>query len=154
MKKIIILFGVLLVIVALGWYIFTRTASAPTVSPLTSTPLSQAVDTSGPSTALLLATVNYTVKGFSPAIITIRQGGTVTFTSVDGSPMWVASAVHPTHLIYDGTSRTEHCPNPTDTAFDQCGSGVSYTFKFLKLGEWKYHNHMNAGDWGSVTVVQ
>lgn len=140
MKKIIILLGILIIIVVGGWYIFTRTASAPTVSLLINTPLS--------------ATINYTASGFTPATVIIKQGGTVSFASVDGSPMWVASAVHPTHLVYDGTSRTEHCPNPTDTAFDQCSNGTSYSFTFLKAGVWKYHNHMSAGDGGVITVIQ
>lgn len=154
MKKIIILFCVLVVIVAGGWYVFTRTVSAPMVPSVVDTSLPKATVPLGSSTAPLSAEVHYTAKGFNPPVVTIKQGGTVTFTSVDGIPMWVASVVHPTHLVYDGTSRTEHCPNPTDTAFDQCRSGTSYSFTFLKVGEWRYHNHMNAGEGGVIIVVQ
>jgi plastocyanin len=68
--------------------------------------------------------------------------------------MWVASAMHPAHVVYDGTTKDAHCaagytgPVP----FDQCASGTSYSFTFTKAGEWKYHNHVNASQFGSVTV--
>ena len=101
------------------------------------------------------ATITYNGSSFSPASVTVKQGGSVTFTSATGN-MWVASAPHPTHTGYDGTSRGEHCAAGYTGAapFDQCKAGPSYTFTFNKVGTWLFHDHMNAGAHGSVTVVQ
>jgi len=148
---IIVIMG--LIIITGGWYLYsTPRASVPVVP---STPLVlQETAVQAISTASMTASVKYTAKGFTPDPIIIRQGGTVTFESVDGSPMWVASNAHPTHLQYDGTSRTQHCSNIGGVAFDQCASGKTYSFKFLKVGDWNYHNHLNADDGGTITVVR
>ncbi|MBI2410196.1 hypothetical protein HYV30_04155 [Candidatus Kaiserbacteria bacterium] len=100
-------------------------------------------------------TVAYTNDGFSPRNITVPVGTAVTFDNDSGDPMWVASAMHPTHEAYDGTALSAHCasgyagPEP----FDQCNAGGSYSFTFTKPGTWNYHNHANPADFGSVTVT-
>ena len=68
--------------------------------------------------------------------------------------MWVASAQHPTHTAYAGTSLSQHCDDATDTSFDQCKSGSSYSFTFNKAGTWAYHNHSNSSHFGRVLVVE
>lgn len=143
------------IIIAGGWYIFTtpRAAAptpvvAPAIQQTNVIPSAKAPASNAP----MSATVNMTKNGFSPDPVTIKQGGTVTFVSTDGSPMWVASNAHPTHLQYSGTSRTQHCPDTTGTAFDQCVSGKAYSFTFMKVGQWNYHNHMNADDGGTIIV--
>lgn len=96
--------------------------------------------------------VNYTADGFVPGTVTILEGETVAW--VDRHPtadMWVASANHPTHTVYDGTGLNEHCP-ADGTAFDQCSGGETYTFTFQKTGEWGYHNHLRSSDRGTVVV--
>lgn len=152
---------VVLLLVALGGWYWSTTRSATPVSPTITTTSNTATPTTastngvpGTPSAPLTATVNYTANGFTPDPVTIKQGGTVTFVSKDGSPMWVASNAHPTHMQYDGTSKKEHCPDPAGTAFDQCSSGTSYSFTFQKVGSWNYHNHVNADDGGTINVVQ
>lgn len=69
--------------------------------------------------------------------------------------MWVASGPHPSHTGYHDTTREQHCPDTTNTAFDECiavGVGQSYSFIFQKTGTWPYHNHVSAGDFGKVIV--
>lgn len=86
--------------------------------------------------------VTYTDSGFGPASITITQGAAVTFVNESSRSMWVASAVHPTHQLLPG--------------FDQLTSVArngTYEYTFTKVGTWKYHNHMNPADTGSVVVV-
>jgi len=70
--------------------------------------------------------------------------------------MWVASAQHPTHMMYAGTSRSEHCGGATETkAFDQCrGETGSFSFMFDKTGTWAYHDHINASRFGRIVVVE
>jgi plastocyanin len=102
------------------------------------------------------ATVIYSASGFSPASVTIKKGGTVTFINQGGGPMSVASNQHPSHSVYDGTSRAQHCAvGYTGAApFDQCSVGTSFSFTFTKVGVWGYHNHMGTQDTGTVTVVE
>lgn len=87
--------------------------------------------------------VTYTDTGFAPATVTVKKGTTVTFVNGSTKSMWVASAVHPTHQLLPG--------------FDQLKSVAKngmYEYTFAKVGTWKYHNHMNASDTGSVIVTE
>lgn len=100
------------------------------------------------------ATVSLGSSGFSPRSVTIKKGGTVTWTNAGSGEMWVATASHPTHTVYSNTTLEQHCDDATDTAFDQCENGDSYSFKFDKTGTWNYHNHSNSSQFGSVVVVE
>ncbi len=106
------------------------------------------------STAPMSAAVAYGPSGFSPAEVTIKKGGTVTWTNQGGGNLWVASAMHPAHTGYSGTTLAQHCDDATDTSFDQCKNGASYSFTFDKAGTWAYHNHSVSGNFGKVIVVE
>jgi len=108
------------------------------------------VDVSAPMTA----TITYDSNGFSPSSVTIKNGGRVTWKNASGGSMWVASAQHPSHIAYSGTSREEHCPDTSGTAFDQCEGGGDYSFTFGKTGTWNYHDHLKAQFFGKVIVVE
>src|SRR3989344_6054915 len=113
--------------------------------------------TSGDSStaAPMTATVMYNGDSFSPAEVTVKKGGTVTWVNSGGTKMWIASAQHPTHIIYAGTSREEHCPDTSGDSFDQCaGETGDYSFIFSKVGTWNYHDHINAQLFGKVIVVE
>ncbi|MFQ5541018.1 MAG: hypothetical protein ACE5F4_02130 [Candidatus Paceibacteria bacterium] len=99
-----------------------------------------------------VVTVMYSSNGFSPSTVSVPQGGTVQFISEDGSAMWVASAQHPTHTVYAGTTLSEHCTTSANDAFDQCATGEVYEFTFDKSGTWNYHNHVRASHFGTVVV--
>lgn len=81
--------------------------------------------------------VKYSKNGYFPSSIDVKLGQTVRWES-DGSPMWTASAMHPTHEIYP--------------EFDQKATGNVYEFTFTKAGSWKYHNHVSANHFGTVNV--
>ncbi len=106
------------------------------------------------STLPASANVTYGPNGFSSAEVTIKKGGTVTWTNQGGGNMWVASAMHPTHTTYSGTTLADHCPGMMSVAFDQCANGNSYSFTFDKAGTWAYHNHSVSGKFGKVIVVK
>ena len=106
------------------------------------------------NTAPMTATITYSGSTYSPQEVTIKKGGTVTWKNASGANMWVASAQHPTHTAYSGTSRTEHCPDTSRTAFDQCVGGGDYSFTFAKTGTWNYHDHLNPSVFGKIVVVE
>lgn len=100
--------------------------------------------------------VTYDGNNFNPSTITISEGQPVTFiNNSESQGMWVASAVHPTHEAYSGTSLNEHCGVVGASSFDSCGEivpGEQWSFTFDQVGEWSFHNHTKAGDTGTVIV--
>lgn len=163
-SKLLIGVVVLLAGVAAGWYVLkggyqlgggamkknevvesptpaTQEATTPATITSEGTP-AESVDKGG-TTVTGKVTVTYTDSGFSPKTITVKRGTAVTFVNQSGVSMWVASAVHPTHLLLP--------------EFDQLKSvskGSSYDYVFVKVGTWKYHNHANASDTGTIVVTE
>lgn len=85
--------------------------------------------------------IRYTDNGFSPVNLEVALGEAVTFINESVDPLWIASAIHPSHELYP--------------EFDQMGSvptGGTYVFTFTKSGEWKFHNHLNAEHRGVIVV--
>lgn len=109
-------------------------------------------DGTGTGAATKTTTVRYTDQGFRPEAARITSGTAVTFINETDTRMWVASDEHPTHTNYHGTTLSEHCPDTSNTAFDQCGAGDEYTFTFEKNGEWEYHNHLAPNHGGTIIV--
>lgn len=102
------------------------------------------------------ATITLTSSGFSPKSVTIKKGGTITWVNQSGQAMWIASAPHPTHTGYDGTTESQHCAAGYTGAapFDECKGANSFSFTFSKVGSWNYHNHENSSTFGTVVVVE
>src|SRR3989344_267954 len=73
-----------IIVIAGGWYLLQETP-VDIPSAITTTPG---------------VTVIYTDQGFSPLSVTVPLGTTVTFVNQSGGSMWVASAMHPTHVVY------------------------------------------------------
>jgi plastocyanin len=99
--------------------------------------------------------VEYTEHGFKPQTITVPVGTTVAWSSPSGKPMWVASDPHPSHTDLKGFDQkgviTRATPFFVGTA-DAHGTGV-YEYTFMKVGTWKYHNHVYPQHRGTVIVV-
>ncbi len=133
----------------------THTGTATKITGTTNTGAPSGSTLTGPAHAAV--TVNYTSKGFSPKVITIVKDTTVNFVNNSDTTMWVASNPHPTNNGYSGTTVSQHCPNSANNSFDECtavGRGNTYTFTFLKVGTWGYHNHMDSSSAGTVVVLQ
>lgn len=95
--------------------------------------------------------IKYDGSSFSPSTIIIKKGQSVTWVNESSQPMWVASAMHPTHEVYPETS-TNDC---FGSSFDTCRSFApdeSWSFTFNSAGEWPYHNHLRAVNFGKVIV--
>lgn len=85
--------------------------------------------------------VEITAAGFSPQSITIKAGQAVTWINKDKSSHQVASAVHPTHLVY-----------PPLNTIGLLTSGEGKPLVFPQAGTFKYHDHLNPGFTGEVVV--
>ncbi len=93
--------------------------------------------------------VQYDGAAFSPNMLTVKKGETVTFVNNGKNPMWVASAMHPTHTAYPTKGG---CLGSTFDACKGYGTGSSWSFTFDEVGSWGYHDHLNASAWGRVVV--
>lgn len=153
---------IVLILIAIGgWFLLSATPSdTPSAITTDQAPVTTSTETDVPPTSPISpapsVTVIYSDQGFSPSNITVAIGTTVTFVNQSSGSMWVASAMHPTHTVYSGTSLSQHCPDTTNASFDECAAdapGSSFSFTFSKEGIWKYHDHINASQFGSVTVT-
>lgn len=84
-----------------------------------------------------------TKEGFSPSSITIKQGDTVIFTTTTEQDFWPASDLHPTHGIY-----------PEFDPREPIESDSSWSFRFTDVGDWRFHNHLNSLQMGTIKVLK
>lgn len=87
--------------------------------------------------------VEMTDQGFSPNPITVSVGTTVKFVNRGQEKHWPASAPHPQHTDLPGFD-----------ALKGIDPGESYEYTFVKLGNWKYHDHLNPKLFSSVNVTE
>ena len=133
-------------IIALGGFLFLRSGDTPELSTLP--PLeNEEVQSS--------ATVTYTDSGYLPREVTIFKGGTVTFKNESSREMWTATAIHPTHTIYPGSSIQKCDTKDAKEMFDTCKgvlSGEEWSFQFNEQGAFGYHDHLQIRYTGRITV--
>ena len=155
MQKAILWIVVAIVIIGGAFLLFGNNSSVaptPEPTPTPTTPEPAPTPTPTPS-APMSVNVTYDGKVFTPSEVTIKKGGTVTWTS-SVNTMQVASGPHPAHTGYDGTARAQHCAAGASNSFDQCAGGKTYSFMFDKVGTWPYHDHANSAKFGKVIVVE
>ena len=156
------IWALVVVVILGGGYLLLQNKAAPATQTDTTTPTSDTTNTNGSLGANVgvevgintPTVVTYSTAGFSPSEVTVKKGGTVTWTNTSGGDMWVATGPHPAHTGYSGTALAAHCPDTTGTALDQCANGSTYTFTFDKVGIWPYHNHSASTKFGKVIVVE
>lgn len=166
MNKTIIIIALVAIVLLGGYFLFFKgkfrqAPSFPPPSfeqPTTSPPIIEEQPTEEESAGEeVVNVVSYTDSGYSPSTIKIKKGETVTFKNESSRSMWPASDVHPTHRVYSGTSIEEHCPDTSGTAFDACKGylpGESWSFRFDKVGNWRYHDHLNPSATGTIIVEE
>ena len=87
-------------------------------------------------------TIRMTSDGFSPAEITIDQGGTLVFVNADTTDRWPASNPHPAHTNY--------------LQFDPkraIAPGNSWSFAPERTGVFRFHDHLFPHKQGLLTVL-
>lgn len=158
MKKNVIIILVVLVIVLIGGYFLLRGNTINVVNnPILDNNNQQSDEVVDPNLMVepAIYEVIYTDSGYSPSELKIKVGDRVFFRNQSSGKMWTASAMHPSHTVYSGTSLQSHCPDATNSSFDQCvanNPGESWLFEFDKVGTWGYHNHAKAGAFGKIIV--
>ena len=99
--------------------------------------------------------VEITLEGFVPKNLEIKQGDKVTWVNKLITESWPASAFHPTHTNYPGSSTIKCGTAEEKNTFDACRGlqkEESYSFVFNEVGNWEYHNHLQPSKSGKITV--
>lgn len=82
-------------------------------------------------------------KGFRPQNITINRGETIIFKNIGKEAHWPASNIHPTHEIH-----SEFDPKKP------IASSESWSFRFEKEGEFRFHDHLNPRFTGNIITKE
>ncbi|MBM3309724.1 MAG: copper-binding protein [Candidatus Altiarchaeales archaeon] len=77
---------------------------------------------------------------FTPQVLTIKSGSTVTWTNEDSAPHIVASNPHPTHTDLPGFESK------------RLSKGESYSYTFTQTGTFGYHCHLHPSMTGQIIV--
>ncbi len=174
MNKNIVIGVIVVILIVLGvWFFMDQNTEAPVVQNTQNSESVQPIENNtGIKVEVVQPIVNnpdvkvevgipknhdvvYTNSGYSPSIIVIKAGDTVTFKNDSSDGMWTTSGIHPSHTVYSGTSLQQHCPDISNTSFDECQNskpGESWSFTFTKKGTWGYHNHSQPSTLGKVVV--
>ena len=86
------------------------------------------------------ATITYTDAGFSPAQTTVPAGSTVEVVNESAATLELASDPHPAHT-----------DNP-DLNVGNVAPGTTAVFIVNEVGTWGYHDHLNPGNTGQITI--
>ncbi len=84
--------------------------------------------------------ITYTDSGFSPDPVNAKVGQKVVFKNTSSSVVQINSAPHPTHTLFP------------ELNIGTIAAGASGSTSFAKPGTYKYHNHLNAGQNGTIIV--
>lgn len=109
----------------------------------TFTPVASVTPSPVPANNGMSVTVTHGDTGFTPNFLTVRTGTTVRFLNNSTTSMWVVSSPHPAHTALTGFDERQ-----------SVGKGGSYSYVFLKIGVWKYHNESNPDQTATVIVTQ
>ena len=87
--------------------------------------------------------ISYDGNAYTPSTLNIKSGDIVVFKNKSKDTFWPASNPHPLHTDY-----------PEFDPKKPVAAGQMYQFKFLKVGVWKFHDHLNPTARGVVTVTK
>lgn len=82
-------------------------------------------------------------SGFSPQVLRIKKGDTVTFKNQSSLPLWVASNPHPLHSDLSGFDSKKSLQK-----------GEMYMFTFNRIGSFGFHNHVHVSHKGTIIVEE
>lgn len=88
--------------------------------------------------------ITLTDGGFTPVQVSVKSGGKVAYTNNSGAKIQIGSDPHPTHTANDELTEGDFVIEIEPEA--------SATVTLTKTGTWGYHDHLNPGIRGKVTV--
>lgn len=146
MSRNVVMAVIVVLVLMVGGIVLTRPKQPnPSQTPSVQTPAS--TESASPISATEGAIVKeetivkITSTGFSPKVITIKAGESVTWMNEDSADHQVLSAIHPTHTVY-----------PPLNTIGLLKSGEKKSLSFPEAETYKYHDHLNPSLTGSVTV--
>ena len=95
---------------------------------------------SSPTSTAADVTITYDGQNFSLSAPSIKSGGTVKIANSSGRDLRFQSNPHPIHT-----------DNP-ELNVGEIGAGESLTITLTNEGVWGFHNHLNHGQQGTITV--
>lgn len=131
--------GLAVVVVVLAGVALLSTKGNNTTNPVTQNQGTNTVPTAAPE-QMVTTGVTVTAQGFEPKTVTIKAGTKVLWTNNSGATVTVTSALHPTHLLFPFLNLGEFSDGSTVEAV------------FDKPGTYKYHNHLDPSQTGTVIV--
>ena len=148
MKTSYIVIALVAAVIVIGGIMLSQSGKSPSAGQQAP----ESVQELGPSFEV---SVLYGAAGYSPNEIKVKRGDKVTFQNTSTDAMWTASAFHPSHEAYPGSSIQKCGTEGQSKIFDACQGivpGESWTFQFNEAGEWGYHNHLRPNHWGKIIV--
>lgn len=136
------LFLIIAAVVVLGGLFFILKPKDQQITP-TNTSTNQPTVQNTQQMVIATETVVMKVNTFEPKTLTIQKGTKVIFKNEDTQDHWPASAIHPAHQIY-----------PQFDPKQNIKPGDEWSFVFEKVGNWKYHDHLNPSTTGEIRVVE
>ena len=136
MKAFIISLIVGVVIVGLGSYFVLHQSLINTATTISShTQISEAVTSPN-----IPNSITFDGSTFSPAVLTVRTGTTVTIKNTSSADVQMDSNPHPIHT------------DDTDLNVGLVSPGQSQTFMVVKKGSFGYHDHLDPSIQGTITI--
>lgn len=133
---IIVVLIIVVVIIAVGGKFVKKTSG-----PETNTKMQTQQQTGTTNTTKeIMVNVAITSSGFNPQTVTVKVGTRVIWLNKSGGLATVNSDLHPTHRLY------------TPLNLGEFPDGSSVQLVFDKPGTYKYHNHLNPSQTGTVVV--
>jgi plastocyanin len=84
--------------------------------------------------------ITYTDEGFSPSVLIVDAGQTITIENESSRDLQFSSDQHPTHTQNEELNAEILPP------------GETQTLRLDERGTWGYHDHLNPGETGEVIV--
>lgn len=138
-KLIIVVVFLILTVLGGGYFLMKGNNQIPASQP-TQVPTQTVTTTAPTSSSEKVVEVTLTSQGYNPAALTIDKGTKVVWTNKSGSEATVNSDPHPFH--------TDYAPLNLGNFKD----GEKLELVFDKAGTFKYHNHFNSSEKGTIIV--
>lgn len=138
MNKFWLGFVILIILAVVGWSLLNTSNKSQTTTQTVQRTQTQPTEVS--PTAESQTTITLTSSGFEPNVINIKEGSKVVWINKSGQTATVNSSPHPAHTDYPPLN------------LGQFSDGQSLELVFDKAGTYKYHDHLNASQFGQIVV--